>query len=219
MQYSTPLVFFVTSLLYIGSSMYLVMKIKREGKEMLYPICVYLFAVSAFFILMGINSIEQSNAIVLIAAFSIVIGATTIARIPLLEIFQRMENLVYSLLLIGSFLAVLLFLIIGNQDWILRIAHLYAFLSAGIFTMGYLIYTGLKDPTLRDECFSATFSLILCAFAMHGLYVVGTPFTILNLNVGMAMVFAFIAPIVMMLMLYTDKFIKSRYKEFFTEQK
>lgn len=211
---SDTYVLWITAISYIIAAGFLVWKIRKEGNAVLYPISVYLFAIASFFVLLGFSKIYSSTLIILFASLSVFIGASTIARLPLKMLYPKGEKSLYSILLIIALIIALYAYSTGENQIMLVAANTYAFVLAGLFTIGYIIYMGIKSEKKRYDSFATGGSLGMCCVVAHGLaatqmYYPAVTISLLGLaNVGVPMAFAILAPFAFIYVLIIDKIIK-----------
>lgn len=169
MEISNAYLLWFTSFFYFISGIYLIIKIRKNKIDLLYPISIYLFGVATFFGLMGLHSIFNKNVLLLLSVLSIMLGSAYMARFTLRLEWPSKEKLVYSILIILALLLTFYPYLIGKIDLMLRISHIFAFFISGIFVIGYILYTGIKAPKVRVQSFSTGTSLGMCCILAHGL--------------------------------------------------
>ena len=217
----------ISAFFYFAASIYLIKKIREEGIPILYPISVYLLSIAVFFTLMGFsiinfagqNAVISKEILAVLASFSIMFGASTIATFPLRLEWPSKEKTVYTALLIASvfLLSASYLLSNGRLDIIGRVAHAYAFITAGIFVIGYIVYTGIKSANVRMQSFSTSASLGLCCIFAHGLeafqflpFIAFSFFGLVSLK--LPMILAILSPFAFIYVLITDRVIKPKFK-------
>jgi len=211
---TNPYVYWTAALFFIGAAGYLVYKIRKEALPILYPISVYLSSIATFFILLGAYQSSKMPVIILFASFSVMFGASYIARFPLKLINAEKEKLIFVILLGISILIALYTYSTGTVNLQLMVANIYAFVVAGLFSMGYIIYSGLKTKNriVKLKSIGVGTSLGLCCVVAHGLAifqflpVIAMPFFgIFTLNAPV--LFAMSAPLTFILVLFLGRFI------------
>lgn len=216
---SDTYVLWITAVSYMVAAGFLVWKIRKEGNAILYPISAYLFAIAAFFTLLGFSKIFNSTLIILFASLSVFIGASTIARLPLKMLYPKREKSLYSILLIIGLIIALYAYSTGENQIMLVAANSYAFVLAGVFTIGYIFYIGIKKKHKRYDSFATGGSLGLCCVVAHGLaatqmYYPAVTISLLGLaNVGVPMAFAILAPFAFIYVLVIDQIIRPEVSE------
>jgi hypothetical protein len=196
----------IAALFYILATFSLIIRIKKNDLPILYPISIYLGGISTFFVLMGIFQIINNINIVIIAALAVMIGSATITRFVLRLEVPNLEKFVYYLLLAVAFTIAVFTYSIGQPPIILRSAHAFAFVTAGLFTMGYIIYSGFKSQSsaARVKSVSTGISLGLCCVVAHGLafsqlIVIAIP--LLGFTINAPMLFALMSPLAFIMVL------------------
>ena len=112
-----------------------------------------------------------------------------------------------------SIVLVVFVFITKDIPFMVRIANYYAFFVAGVFTMGYIFYTGIKSPAVRAESFSTGGSLGLCCIIAHAAAAIPlfplVGFSLFGLvTLKIPMIFALSAPLALLYVLILDKVIK-----------
>jgi len=189
-------------------------RIVRMSLHLLTPVNVYLFSIGTSFLLMALYHYVPSKIILFLGIFAVTFGAAYIARLPLFLINPSKEKIIFRILLVTGF--VLTFINI-NQDIYqqLQYAHLYAFIVAGLFTIGYIIYRGIqqKNRKAKITSLSTGVSLGLCCVVSHGLIafniipLVTIPFLQIN-NVELPIIFALSSAVTFTLVLFLTKYLK-----------
>ena len=163
---------------------------------------------------MGTFQIFNSDKIILFASFSIMFGASYITRFPLKLINPKKEKFVFIVLLGLSVILALYTFSTGDSNLQLMLANIYAFLIAGLFTIGYIIYLGLKTKNriVKIKSISTGTSLGLCCIVAHGLaafqllpFITLSFFGIFTLNAPV--IFAMLSPIAFIFVLFIGRFI------------
>jgi len=215
-----PYIYLISAFFFISAASYLVYKIRKEVLPILYPISVYLYSIAAFFIFLGIYQVYNMNEIIFFASFSVMFGASYIARFPLKLINPNKEKLVFMILLGISIIIALYTYSTGTVNFQLMLANIFAFIVAGLFSMGYIIYSGLKTKNriVKLKSIGTGTSLGLCCVVAHGLAifqflpVIAMPFFgILTLNAPV--IFAVSSPITFILVLFMGRFLKKEKTE------
>ena len=169
---------------------------------------------------MGSFQISNMYEIILFASFSMMFGASYIARFPLRLINPEKEKFIFVILLGISIILALYTFSTGNTNLQLMVANIYAFIVAGLFTMGYIIYSGLKtkNKIVKIKSIGAGTSLALCCVVAHGLaafqflpFIAMPFFGILTLNAPV--IFAMSAPLAFILVLFLGRFLYQKNKE------
>ena len=199
MEISNAYLLWFTSFFYFISGIYLIIKIRKDKTDILYPISIYLFGVATFFGLMGLHSILNNKVLLLLSALSIVLGSAYMSRFTLRLEWPSKEKLVYSILIILALLLTFYPYLLGKIDLMLRISHIFAFFISGVFVIGYILYTGIKAPKVRAQSFSTCTSLGMCCILAHGLAALQVvPPLLISLfgivTVELPMIFAIISP-------------------------
>jgi hypothetical protein len=203
----------IAAVFYFIAAAYLFQRIRKQRVVDLYPITTYLSGISAFFFFMGLSIIVDASVIPLLAALAVMLGASTIAKFPLRMQWPHKEKQIYYLLLAVS-VAVGGYTFYFRPEIMIRAAHLFAFLVAGLFTMGYIIYYGLKSKNkiVKTKSISTGTSLGLCCVIAHGLAfsqllpLIALP--LFGFTLKAPMIFAMLSPIAFILVLILSKYIK-----------
>src|SRR3989338_959631 len=202
-----------TAIFYFAASYYLIDKIKRQKTTVLYPIAGYLLGVTGFFVFFGIFAMTMSPIFALLGALSMMLGASTIARFPLQLEYPDKEKMVYYTLIVISLLITVYLYNTGDPMAMMRTANLYAFIFAGVLTIGYIVYSGLKTAKIRRQCMSTAGSLGLCCVAAHALVgfqlLPGFALSLFGIiNLELPMIFAILSPIAFLYVMIIDEEIK-----------
>ncbi len=203
----------LTAIFYFVAAAYLINKIKKERITILYSINVYLLGIATFFTLMGFFQIFNVKILALLGALAIVIGASTIARFPLKLEWPDKEKIVYVVLLLVSIVLVG-YGFTNEVPFMIRVANYYAFLVAGLFTMGYILYTGFKAKEVRTQSFATGVSLGLCCVVAQGAVAIPLfpllAISFFGITLKFPMIFALLSPIAFIYVLILDKVIKPK---------
>jgi hypothetical protein len=205
--------FWIASFFYILATTYLLYRIKNSNLPLLYPLTVYLGSIATFFIFMGISVIAPGKVVMFVAALALIFGGSSITRFPLRLQFPDKEKLFYIILLaVGSITLLSLFLADLAIPIIMRFAHSFALLTAGVYTMGFIFYTGIKakDKEAKKKSLSIASAMGLCCIVAHGLIAlqlfvsIALPlFGIFTLT--LPLIFALFSPLALILALYIGK--------------
>jgi hypothetical protein len=209
--------FFIATLFYAIAAGYLLTRIRTSGLVILKSLGTYLIGISTFFLMMGLYQLVQAEILLFLGALAITVGASTIARFPLKLEWPSIEKIVYLILLVGSSLSIIFSFVAHDIGTTMRFAHGYAFVVAGLFTMGYIFYAGMKAKSaiVRAKSIGTATSMALCCVVAHGLVTfqlfasVAVPlFGIFTLNAPM--IFALLSPISLLLVLHLSKYLGIR---------
>ena len=206
--------FLTTAFFYLLAASYLLYRIKIKKLAILYPLSVYLFGISIFFITMGLSKVVTSEYLLLLGALAVVLGASTIARFPLmLELRPLKERHVFLGLSIFSAAIVFIGFFTQNIMIMMRLAHAYAFVVAGLFTMGYIIYSGFRteNEAVKIKSIGTGVSMGLCCIVAHGLVAtqllasIALPlFGIFTLD--LPLLFALLSPLAFIMVLFLTQY-------------
>jgi hypothetical protein len=200
----------IAAFFYILATSVLIHRIRKNNLGLLYPISVYLGGIASFFILMGFFQISKNLLIPFFAGLAVMFGASTITRFVLKLEIPNFERFVYYFLLALSLSIAGFTFSTGKPPIMLRSAHAFAFVTAGLFTMGYIIYSGLKSQSNASKIKSVStgVSLGLCCVVAHGLafsqlIVIAIPLFGFTLNAPM--LFALMSPLAFIMVLYMTR--------------
>jgi hypothetical protein len=204
--------FWVTSFFYILAGGYLIHRIKIKNLPVLYPLSIYLLGIAAYTFFEGLTRLTSVKLFLFLGTLAMVYGASNIARFPLRLRWPQMERKAYLTLLAVSLLAVTISYFTQETKTLVRVAHGYAFLVAGVFTIGYIIYAGIKMKTqpARGKTIGTGLTLGLCCVVAHGLVTfqllatVALPLFGLA-SVGLPLIFAILAPVTFILVLIVSE--------------
>ncbi len=202
------LLMWFASALYLVSIGFLIKKIQDDKLSILYPITAYLFGIAAFFAIMGMYMLNKNDLLVFIGSIFIMFGSTYTARLPLRIITPSKENIIFTgMLLVSMIIAAVQFT--KGPAVLEKTAHTYAFLVAGLFTVGYMFYLGAKYEGIRNQSISTGASLGLCCVVAHGAaaggYVSIMALSFFGILVQTPMVFALLSPFAFMYVVIAGK--------------
>jgi len=215
-----PVLYWVTAFFFLSATVYLTYIIKREHFPVLYPVSTYLGSMTVFFILLGVFKIVGSSYVITVASFTVMFGASSMARFPLKLIIPKKEKLIFTIFLITAVGLSIYTFTTGDNNLQLKVAHTYAFLLAGVFTTGYVAYLGIKtrNRLVKVKSLSSAASLGLCCVVAHGLIAIQfLPFTVLSFFGPFAtkspVFFAMVAPIAFIFVLLIGRIMRNKKKE------
>jgi hypothetical protein len=168
----------------------------------LYPITAYLLGIGLFFVFQGYGDITSYSCpgslscTDLGGGLVVMVAASFIARFPLKSEFPRYADAVFAGLVVVS-VVIQAFLALNRPDLLVTVANLFAFVVAGVGTVGYLGYRGL----VADDPFELKVGLAIapCCVIAHGTAGLGLVAVISLPLVGIPLatpyLFAILAPI------------------------
>lgn len=205
----------VAAFFYFVAFLYLVRKIRRQKMPLLYTISAYLGGIALFFTFMGLFMVFSLKFFVLLGVLSVMLGASTLALFPLKLEWPYREKQIYRILIILSFALGLGTYFWADVDVMLRVAHGFAFIFAGLITLGYIFYTGIVSQRVRAQSFSTGASLGLCCIVAHGL-VAFQFFPLVAISffglvmLELPLIFALLSPLAFLYVLLLDLLIKPK---------
>lgn len=173
----------------------------------LYPIALYLVGIGSFFVFQAVNNWTSYSCSVwdctnLAGGLAVMLAASFIARFPLKERWPDYETAIFALMAafsVGSQIA----LAIAAPAIQLRAAHVYAFFVAGVFSVGFIVYQGIRTKSTTGK--SIGVSLSSCCVVGHGLAALPLVLTVSAPLIGVPlkapMLFAILAPVALIAVL------------------
>jgi len=212
---SDPIIMWVAVALMAAAAALLHYKIKIKNLPLLYPLVVYLGSIAFSFLLLGIYQLTKYSPLSLFSSFFIMFGAAYITRFPLRLITPKHEHIIFRVFFVLSIIIALYTFYNGDSYFQLRYAHIFAFVLAGLFTIGYIIYSGIKTKNrqAKIKSLSAGTTLGLCCVVSHGLLAfniipfISLPFLSIT-AVELPIVFATAAAITFILVLLMSSYLK-----------
>jgi len=165
------------------------------------PVAVYLVGIGLFFVFRGWSALATTSCPVvdctdLSGGIAIVVAASYIALYPLRELLPEANRWVFFgmtwTILLGQGVSAVVAPTIQ-----VPLAQAYAFLVAGVFTIGYLLYDGAtsESPTIAG----VGFSMSACCVVAHGLaalpLVATVTLPLVGIPLEMPVLFAVLAPV------------------------
>ena len=165
------------------------------------PVAVYLTAIGLFFLFRGWSAIATTSCPVvdctdLSGGLAVVLAASFIALYPLRELLPEAYRWVFFVLMWVSVLSQVVTAVVAPSIQV-SLAHVYAFLVAGVFAVGYLVYDGLTTDSATAT--GIGMSMGSCCVVAHGLaalpLVATVTLPLVGIPLGLPVLFAVLAPV------------------------
>ena len=213
---SNTYILWISAFFFILAGAFLFYRIKKENLFLLYPIDAYLTSIGLSFFFLSIYNLTSLKLLLFISSFFVMFGGAYISRLPLKLINYRNEKKIFYSLLVIAIIISLYMYYANNAALHMRIAHIYTFILAGLFTIGYIIYSGIKskNKAAKIKSLGTGTTLSLCCFVAHGLIafnmipLIALPFAGL-ITVDLPLIFASLSAITFIIVLFVSRFYKT----------
>lgn len=212
--FGDPYLLWITAFFFYIAAMYLTYKIRSRKIPELTGITIYLYSTALFFFFIGLSHFIVPGPLIFFASFLLMLGASFMTRFPLKIRFPGKEKIIFRLLVLASAFIALFTFVLGDPMIQVQAANLFAFLFAGLFTIGFILYSGFqtKNRVARVKSVSVGGYLGLCCIVSHGLLAFqlfsAITFPLLGLFViNIPLLFAILSPITFLLLLLLLRFI------------
>jgi len=165
------------------------------------PVAVYLLAIGTFFVLRGWSAVAPTSCPAvdctdLLGGVAVMLAASFIALYPLRELVPRASRWVFFGLVWLSVLSQGVTAVVAPSIQLV-VAHAYAFLVAGVFSAGYLVYDGAVNDSTTEA--GIGMSMSSCCVIAHGLaalpLVATVTLPLVGVPLGLPVLFAVLAPV------------------------
>lgn len=165
------------------------------------PVAVYLLAIGLFFVfrawsVVATTSCPAVDCTDLSGGVAVMLAASFIALYPLRELVPDAGRWVFFGLVWLSVLSQAVTAVVAPAIQV-PLAHVYAFLVAGVFSVGYLVYDGVVNDSATET--GIGMSMGSCCVVAHGLaalpLVATVTLPLVGVPLGLPVLFAVLAPV------------------------
>lgn len=167
----------------------------------MYPIAVYLVGIGLFFVFRGYSTFATTSCPTIdctqtSGGLAVMLASSFIARFPLQEEWPGYERLAFWALVAVSVVATAVTAVYAPTVQV-PLAHAFAFVVAGLFSVGYIGYAAIEDDSTTGK--GIGLSMSSCCLVAHGLAVLPLVATVsvplIGVPLGLPVLFAILAPV------------------------
>lgn len=194
---------FFAAFWFFVSAGYLLYHLQRApgNTRQMYPISAYLVGIGMFFVFTGWSTFATSSCALVdctqfAGGLSVMLAASFIARFPIRDRWPDHEKAIVAVLAVISVVSTAVTAVYAPALQV-PMAHVYAFVVAGLFSVGYIIYAAYVDDSPGGM--GVGLSMSSCCVIAHGLAAVPLVFAVslplVGVSLQLPMVFAILSPI------------------------
>ena len=182
-----------------GYFLYRVRSLPGSARGM-YPIGAYLVGIGVFFV-RGWNTFATTSCPAVdctqaTGGLAVMLAASFIARFPLQDGWPEHERAVFAGLVAFSVVSTAVAAVYAPAVQV-PMAHVFAFVVAGLFSVGYILYAAVEDDSTTGKGIGVSMSS--CCVVAHGLAVLPLAVTVsvplVGVPLGLPVLFAVLAPV------------------------